>query len=89
MRFGFASVHARVGRCEHTLAWLSASICQFVFMFEGFSEAPLSTATTTTCNSWSFFFTVKVDVIVALVGATRLSADVERYQMKCDSHSHR
>eukprot|EP00064_Thunnus_orientalis_P012560 superscaffoldBa00001941_g12595 len=53
MRFGSTACTLGVGRCEHTLAWLSASICQFTFMFEGFTEA-LPTATTTS-NSWEFY----------------------------------
>lgn len=53
-----------------TLAWLSASICQFVFMFEGFAEAVL--IATTTCNSWSFAVNVGIE---ALAWATRRSTD--------------
>lgn len=51
MRFG--STACTLGSVDvSTVAWLSASICQFVFMFEGFSEALLTA--TATCNSWSF-----------------------------------
>lgn len=82
MRFGFAA--CTLGSVDaSTLAWLSASICQFVFMFEGLYEAP-TTATTTTCNSWSF----TVSVVVSPPEATRCSADVERHLMKWDDHSH-
>lgn len=43
-------VHSRVGRCSRGLAWLSASICQSVFTFDGFTDAPPST----TRNSLEF-----------------------------------
>lgn len=47
MRFG--STACTLGSVDvSTVAWLSASICQFVFMFEGLLTA------TATCNSWSF-----------------------------------
>lgn len=59
-----------------TLAWLSASICQFVFMFEGFAGR---TATTTTRNSWSF---TGKRLGISPREATRQSADVERWGVR-------
>lgn len=67
-------VHARVGRYEHTVAWLSASICQFVFMFEGSDEARLTA--TRRSNSWSF--TGDVVVIVQPPWTGGYSTDGER-----------
>lgn len=69
MRFGFTA--CTLGSVDvSTLAWLSASICPFVFMFEGFAEA-LSTATAT-CNSWSLAVNVNN---TSARWATRLSGD--------------
>lgn len=42
-----------------TLAWLSASICQFVFMFEGSSDVLPAAATTR--NSWTFTVNVTIE----------------------------
>ncbi|CAJ1077413.1 melatonin receptor type 1A [Xyrichtys novacula] len=52
---------ARSGRSmrAHTLAWLSASICQFVFTFEGFGETPRPTASTA-CNSWNLARNIEI-----------------------------
>lgn len=74
MRFGSAA--CTLGSVDaSTVAWLSASICQFVFMFEGFTEALLSTTRTRNSLEWEY--------PVAATGPRGVQPGTRRKGVKC------